>query len=268
MQIDWFTVIAQIVNFVILILLLKYFLYDKIMDALKKREEKISSQLKNAKNKNEEAEEKRQKYEKLRDELEDEKEEAFEEAKKKADEQKKEMVNEARKKVEDKRKEWEKELESQKNEIIEEVRKLISREALAITKKALKEIADENLEDKIILKFSEKIYGLSTDQKEKFKDSLKEAGKQIKIISSFELSKSFKDKLNEMIGENFYKTAEIQYSIDEKIISGIELKIENRKLSWNFNDYLNELDQKFEEILENNLSMVEEDKSEKEDSEK
>ena len=50
MQINWFTVIAQILNFLILVWLLKRFLYKPILNAIDEREKKIASQLKDADN--------------------------------------------------------------------------------------------------------------------------------------------------------------------------------------------------------------------------
>ena len=41
-MIDWFTVAAQIVNFLILVALLKYFLYGRIVDAMDRREQSIA----------------------------------------------------------------------------------------------------------------------------------------------------------------------------------------------------------------------------------
>ena len=49
MKIDWFTVIAQVINFLILAWLLKRFLYKPILKAVDEREKKIASQLKDAK---------------------------------------------------------------------------------------------------------------------------------------------------------------------------------------------------------------------------
>ena len=48
MPIDWFTVIAQIINFLILVWLLKRFLYRPILDGIDAREHKIASVLSNA----------------------------------------------------------------------------------------------------------------------------------------------------------------------------------------------------------------------------
>ncbi|MGB5096847.1 MAG: hypothetical protein WBN82_02930, partial [Porticoccaceae bacterium] len=48
MLIDWFTVGAQVVNFLILVWLLKRFLYRPILDAIDAREKRIASELADA----------------------------------------------------------------------------------------------------------------------------------------------------------------------------------------------------------------------------
>ena len=48
MLIDWFTFIAQVVNFLILMLLLKRFLYRPILSAIDAREQRIVAQIADA----------------------------------------------------------------------------------------------------------------------------------------------------------------------------------------------------------------------------
>ena len=48
MEIDWFTVIAQVINFLILVWLLKRFLYKPVLNAIAEREKKIAAQLSDA----------------------------------------------------------------------------------------------------------------------------------------------------------------------------------------------------------------------------
>ena len=43
MLIDWFTVVAQVINFLILMGLLKYFLYNRILGAMDEREQHLAS---------------------------------------------------------------------------------------------------------------------------------------------------------------------------------------------------------------------------------
>jgi len=63
MLIDWFTVGAQIVNFLILVWLLKHFLYKPILDAIDAREKRIAAELADADAKKAEAEKERTDFE-------------------------------------------------------------------------------------------------------------------------------------------------------------------------------------------------------------
>ena len=60
MNIDWFTLSAQIVNFLILLVLLRKFLYGPLRNVMQKREEKVTSRLEEARRKLDEAEEQRE----------------------------------------------------------------------------------------------------------------------------------------------------------------------------------------------------------------
>src|SRR5690606_34903035 len=68
--IDWFTVIAQIVNFLILVWLLKRFLYQPILRALDAREKRVAAELAAADEKEQEAEKERDKFRQKNDEFE------------------------------------------------------------------------------------------------------------------------------------------------------------------------------------------------------
>src|SRR5512133_960681 len=59
MLIDWFTVLAQVVNFLILVWLLKRFLYRPILDAIDAREKRIAKELADADAKKAEAQKER-----------------------------------------------------------------------------------------------------------------------------------------------------------------------------------------------------------------
>ena len=62
MLIDWFTVIAQVVNFLILVWLLKRFLYRPILNAIDAREKRIAAKIADADAKEAEAQKQREEY--------------------------------------------------------------------------------------------------------------------------------------------------------------------------------------------------------------
>jgi F-type H+-transporting ATPase subunit b len=62
MLIDWFTVGAQALNFIILVWLLKRFLYKPILDAIDAREKRIAAELADADKKKAEAQKERDEF--------------------------------------------------------------------------------------------------------------------------------------------------------------------------------------------------------------
>src|SRR5580704_9507873 len=62
MPIDWFTVVAQAINFLILVCLLKRFLYKPILHAIDEREKGIAAQLAEAEAKKAEAQKEREDF--------------------------------------------------------------------------------------------------------------------------------------------------------------------------------------------------------------
>jgi len=62
MLIDWFTVGAQVLNFLILVWLLKRFLYKPILHAIEEREKRIAAELANADKKKAEAQKERDEF--------------------------------------------------------------------------------------------------------------------------------------------------------------------------------------------------------------
>ena len=69
MLIDWFTVIAQVVNFLILVWLLKRFLYKPILNAIDVREKKVADELANADAKEAEAQKEKDEFRHKNEEL-------------------------------------------------------------------------------------------------------------------------------------------------------------------------------------------------------
>ena len=70
MLIDWFTVLAQVINFLILVWLLKRFLYRPILDAIDAREKRIAQELADADTKKAEALKEREEFQHKNEEFE------------------------------------------------------------------------------------------------------------------------------------------------------------------------------------------------------
>ncbi len=75
MQIDYFTIFAQIINFLILVFLLRHFLYGPVTKLMEEREQKMVSRLLEVEKKKSEAEHELESYRKMSQELSNKREE-------------------------------------------------------------------------------------------------------------------------------------------------------------------------------------------------
>ena len=69
MLIDWFTVVAQALNFLILVWLMKRFLYKPVLNAIDAREKRIAMELADAKSKKAEAKKDRDEFQQKNEEF-------------------------------------------------------------------------------------------------------------------------------------------------------------------------------------------------------
>jgi len=95
MLIDWFTVIAQIINFLILVFLLKHFLYGRIINAMDQREARITARLEEAEAQKKEAENEAAMFKLKNQNFNSEREEMFSNAKEESESFRKDLMQKA-----------------------------------------------------------------------------------------------------------------------------------------------------------------------------
>jgi F-type H+-transporting ATPase subunit b len=138
LQIDYFTIAAQVVNFALLVFLLKHFLYGPLLKLMDERENAIISRQKESENAEREAQAEAQSYRKKKEELSAEHEELLIEAKEDAKEFRADMMKKARDEIEETKIEWQMDLQRQRDDFISDLRKYSGQQLYAISRRALK----------------------------------------------------------------------------------------------------------------------------------
>jgi F-type H+-transporting ATPase subunit b len=248
--IDWFTVIAQIVNFLILIFLLKYFLYDRIIRAMEEREGKIRSRLEEADQKRQEAESEGEAYRRKQQELESKREDMLSQAKKEADEEREKRTHQARQEAENLRSKWLQALEREKSSFLAEIRRLSGQEVYDVSRKALKDLADASLQEQVIERFLRQFQEMGKDEQREMSEAAQQAENSVQVRSAFEISTQLRRKITAALHEALGDDAEVEYDTDPEMILGIELKMHSQKVAWSLGDYLDELEHETRELLD------------------
>jgi len=247
--IDWFTVIAQIINFLILVALLKYFLYDRITRAMEEREAKIRARLTDAEGKSQDAEEKAQQYHQKLEDLEATRKEKLSEIKEEAEKKRKELLQNARRDSEALHKRWQESLRREEDAFMQELRRTTARQIYAVVRRAMKDLADRDLQQKVVDTFVRRLQELEKDQRKELKKALQEDESDMIITSSFDLPSRTRSKLTRVLHEQIGKDAGVTYETSSDISLGIQLKVPGKKLGWSLETYLEKLEQEVLSLL-------------------
>ncbi len=245
MAIDWITVSAQIVNFLILVWLLKHFLYQPIIRAMERREQHISDRLNEALERESQAAEKVHHFEEKRNEMERRRDEILEKARAEAEQQKKLLLDEARADVAETREHWQHQIQQEKEEFLGNLQRQTVEAVKQIAHKALVELADAELEERIIHTFLNRLKSLDKQDRK----ALSDAEEPVRIITAFELDATMRGRLTRAVHEHLAAGIDIDYTHSPELLCGIELTRGGRRLSWNLADFTDELTARIEEAF-------------------
>ncbi len=247
MLIDWFTVAAQLVNFFILVYLLKRFLYNPIVKHMNEREAKIKNRLKEASDKTEQAEQKIEEYRNKERELEEQSEEKLLQADREAQVRKKKLLDHARQEVENKRRDWLKSLENDQYNFSRELKKRTGREVIEVARRAIQDLADAGLEDRLADTLLDRLKNLDENATKKFANA---CNGKVTVLSTFEPDATCKSKITAALHGICNKQTEVVYQADRDFPLGIEISVGSVKLSWGIAGYLDELQSRVMNLIE------------------
>ncbi|VEP14546.1 ATP synthase subunit b 2 [Hyella patelloides LEGE 07179] len=257
MLIDPFVVIAQIINFLILVALLKRFLYKPITQAMEARSQRIERQLATAAEKEKDAEVEKELYLQKQQELASQKQAWLEQTKQEVEQEKEKLTQQAQAEVNQARSQWYANLEQDRQKFTCELRDRLSQQVAITTRKALSDLANANLETQIIETFIDRLYNLDELQKNTINTApVPNPRHIINICSSFTIPEEKKERVITAIREQIAANAEVQFEIVTDFICGIELRDRGYKISWNLEHYLTELETATAKILTENNNQV------------
>jgi len=249
MNIDWFTFAAQIVNFLILVALLRWLLYGPIVRAMNKREEKIAGRLEEADRKRQEAEEKGREYEDKSRQIDQERDELLKEARHEAHEEQQRLQKEAKEEIGRRRERWQDALRREQEDFLSDLRLQAGEIGLHVARRALAQLADAELEQRMCDAFASRLGQLDDEQREEILRDLRDGEAEASVRSAFDISGDQRERLSKTIRETFETDAAVSFERSADLICGLELDVGGYGLGWNVKDFLRDLEVEFSERL-------------------
>ncbi len=249
MSADFYTIMAQIVNFTILAWALYKFLYKPLLVAVDKREKRIAGEIKNAEDLAAEAEKKLDALNKRYLAIDDERTQILNEAREEAEALRQQKEREIQAEMLEKRLIWQQELDREKSSVANELRQSVVNNFLEFSRKAFKQMADESLENRFISVFKSRLADLSGKDKKLLLADSQDA--PVQITSSQELTQQTQDDLKKVLIETLdLQNPVFVFKVSPRLLCGIEFSINGNVVSWNLDDYLNTFTEKMNDALE------------------
>jgi len=243
MSIDWVTVLAQIANFLVLVWLLKRFLYKPILNGIDSREAEIAERMGEARRAQEKAAAAEADFVAEQQKLQADQDALAERIREQAKQQRDALLAEAREKLEQERKDTQAHLARERERFTSELYKASAETLYQLAGRALHDLADERLEEHIALHVIGKLAPLSDELA-----LAAEHAEEALATTHASLPDGARHKVETALAERV-PGLPLRFATDESQSPGLVLRIGSLQLAWTVDSYTDELVELLEERL-------------------
>ncbi len=249
MLINWFTVIAQAINFLILVWLLQRFLYKPLLHAIDEREKGIATQLAQAEAKVAEAQKERDDFQHKNEAFDQERAALLKKATDDSGSERQRLLGEAKKDADALRAKRHEALRTEQRNLSQDIVRWTQTEVFAITRKTLADLAAASLEERIGEVLVDRVRALSGAAKEQLANAFKASDHTVSVHSAFDLPPAQRSAIESAVKETFAPDAHVQFETAPELVSGIEVSTNGQKIAWSIADYMSTLEKSAGELL-------------------
>jgi len=250
MLIDWFTVGAQALNFLILVWLLKRFLYKPILDAIDAREKRVAKELADADAKKAEAGKERDEFQKKNADFDRQRAALLGKATDEVNSERQRLLDEARKAADELGAKRLNTLRSDAHDLNRAIRRRTQEEVFAIARKVLADLALASLEERLGEVFTRRLREMDGKAKSGLGAALKAASGPVLVRSAFDLPEAQRAAIQDALNEAFSTEIRVRFETAPDLVGGIELTAGGQKVGWSIADYLASLEEGVDAILQ------------------
>jgi F-type H+-transporting ATPase subunit b len=253
MQLEWFTTVAQIVNFLILVVLLKRFLYGPIIRAMDAREAHIATRVQAAQDQLLEAERQAAHYHEQLQAMNEAREAILNRAEEEAETQRQRLLDQARQDVQQLQARWRQTLQQEQTSWLQELRRQAGLQVVTVARHAVEDLAHADLEKIVMQVFLDRLKALDEEARQAFRAAGGDRPMAVMIRSAFPVPVDVQQTLRQAVREHLAEHAEVQFATVPALLCGIELEAKGRKLAWHMASYMDRLEEQFAAMLQQNM---------------
>jgi len=243
MLIDWFTVVAQGLNFLVLVWLLKRYLYKPVLAAIDAREKHIALAIAAAASQGKAAEQERAALAAKMAALEAESAVLLEKAASAATAERARLLADAHTEADALRAKQMNALRDDQRRLRQGIARSAQQEVLAIARKVLGDLAGASLEERVAAVFVQRLDTLDGTAKGTLVAAFAGASAAV-VRSAFGLTEAQRALIQNRVEMEFAASVVLRFEVATEMLCGVELLVGGQKLAWSVADYLDGLEQK------------------------
>ncbi len=252
MLIDWFTVAAQVLNFLILVWLMKRFLYRPVLDAIDAREQRIARELADAAAKQTEAGAERDAFRQRNASFDQQRAALLDHATREAAAERQRLLDEARAAADALLASRQQKLRSEAASLNRAIQQQTRQEVFAITRKTLAELASISMEASATTEFIRRLHLLDEANHERLRSAFASTTETGLVRSAFELPPAQRTAIQQTVHELFASDEPLQFATADALLGGIELSVHGQRVAWSIDAYLGTLEDDVKRLLQTN----------------
>jgi F-type H+-transporting ATPase subunit b len=239
--IDWFTVCAQALNFLILVWLLRRYLYRPVLAAIDAREKKVTARIKDAETQETKAQASSEELRKRNEAFDRERDGLMRKTTEDCTAERQRIIETARQDAALLRVKLTQSLASEREELGRQLSVRAQAEVFALSRKALSELAGASLEDQMVDVLIERLRAMLDEQKQELVRAT--AAGVVLVRGAHDPSEAGRTKLEAAIHECLGVNIVVRFETAPELVCGFELSADGVKLAWSVADYLSTLAQ-------------------------
>jgi F-type H+-transporting ATPase subunit b len=250
MLIDWFTVAAQVINFLILVWLLKRFLYKPVLAAIDEREKRIAAQLQDAEKRKADALKEQADFRQKNEDFDKKRAALLLEATNAAQTERAKLLTAARGEAEGLRAQLQKTVFAERDNLNRKIATLTQQEVFSIARKVLVDLAHASLESRMADVFIHRLHDIDEPHRNELNGWLGGSSSRTVVRSAFEMAQPQKTAIEEAVKSLSKENAGIDFEVRPDLVGGIELAANGHKIEWSIAGYLTTLNDSVGALLE------------------
>ncbi|HTA65428.1 MAG TPA: F0F1 ATP synthase subunit delta [Xanthomonadaceae bacterium] len=249
MLIDWFTVSAQALNFLVLVWLMKRFLYQPILDAIDAREKRIAAELADADAKKVEALTERETFKQKNEAFDQQRADLLARATDEAKAERQRLLDEARTAADALTARRRESLDNDARNLNQAIAQRAGQEVYAIARKALADLATTSLDERMGEVLIRRLHDMQDPAKAGLAAALKTTTEPATVRSAFDLADEQRAAIQAALDELCASDVRVRFETAPELIGGIELSSNGQKVAWSIADYLASLEKGVGDLL-------------------